>query len=478
VKEPGTKVLKFFVGGEWRSSTLRRQVFNPFLLKAVEDICHATAKDINDAIGAAAAAFQDLKQLTASERSQILKQVASEIEAQRDDFARLITTETGKPISFSRAEVSRAIFTFTTASEEAKRLEGSVLPLDLIPEYAGRVAITRRFPLGVISAITPFNFPLNLVAHKLGPALASGNAVVLKPSSSAPGVALLLGEVMSKTSLPKGSVNIVPCLGSEAEQLITDKRVKLISFTGSPAVGWGIKARSGKKRTVLELGGNAAVILCPDANLEYALKRILQGAFGNAGQSCISVQRIYVHESIAQAVIDKFVKLSKSLAVGDPMNERTVVGPMIDEQAAARAEQWIAEAVNAGAELLCGGKRKKALLDPTVLKNVPPQASVSCQEVFAPVVTIDTYSDLKDAVTHVNNSAFGLQAGIFTNSMSDVFYAFRELEVGGVIVNDASSFRVDHMPYGGVKDSGFGREGIRYAIEEMTELKLLALNFP
>ena len=477
MKEPAAKPLKFYVNGEWRTSTLRRQVFNPFQSAAVEEVCHATAKDISEAIGAAASAFHDLRRLPASERAHILKQMAAEVEARRDEFARLITNETGKPISFSRAEVSRAIMTLTTSSEEAKRLEGNVLPLDVLPEYADRFAITRRFPIGVVSAITPFNFPLNLVAHKVGPALACGNPVVLKPSSSAPGVSLLLADVAAKTTLPKGAFNVVPCMGSEAEQLITDKRVKLISFTGSPVVGWGIKARAGKKRVVLELGGNAAVIICADANLDYALQRTLLGAFGNAGQSCIAVQRIYVHESIAGPVTEKFVKLARSLATGDPLNERTVVGPMIDEQAAERVEDWIRQAVNAGAEVLCGGTREKAVLEPTVLKGVPPDAAVSCQEVFAPVVTIDTFTEFKDAVDRVNDSPFGLQTGIFTNSMADIFYAFRELEVGGVIVNDASSFRADHMPYGGVKDSGFGREGVRYAIEEMTELKLLALNF-
>jgi glyceraldehyde-3-phosphate dehydrogenase (NADP+) len=279
-----------------------------------------------------------------------------------------------------------------------------------------------------------------------------------------------------QAGLPAGAVNVVPCMGSEIEQLITDKRVKLISFTGSPVVGWGIKARSTRKKVVLELGGNAGVIVCADASIDHALKSILQGAFGNAGQSCISVQRVFVHDSIADMFTNQIVKLAKSISVGDPSNPRTVVGPMIDEQAARKIESWIREATEGGARVLCGGNRTGAVLEPTVLAEVTPEMKVSCQEVFAPVLTIDRFSDFKDAVERVNTSSYGLQAGVFTNSASDMFYAYRELEVGGVIINDASSFRVDHMPYGGIKESGIGREGVRYAIEEMTEMKLLALN--
>jgi len=467
---------KFLINGEWRSSGVKRAVFNPYLKAPVREVCQASSKDIDDAIGAAAEAFQVTRGLSAYERSAALLQIASQVEARAEEFALLITSETGKPITFSRAEVERSVFTLTTAAEEAKRLEGSVLPLDIGPQSVNRSAIVRRFPLGVISAITPFNFPLNLVVHKLGPAIAAGNTMVLKPSSNAPGTALLLGEIVDKTGLPKGSLNIIPCLAGEAEQLVTDKRVKMLSFTGSPVVGWGIKVRAGKKRVTLELGGNAGVIVAADADLNYAIQRIVQGSFGNAGQSCIAVQRIYVHDSIADLFIDQFVKLTRSIMVGDPMNERTVVGPMIDEQTAKKVESWIGEAVAAGARMACGGRRTGAVLEPTVLLNVDPSAKVSCQEVFAPVVTIDQFSEFREAVERVNASPFGLQAGVFTNNAADIFFAYRELEVGGVIINDSSSFRMDHMPYGGVKDSGFGREGIRYAIEEMMELKLLALN--
>jgi acyl-CoA reductase-like NAD-dependent aldehyde dehydrogenase len=467
---------RFLVNGEWRSSSVRRPVFNPYKAAAVAEVFQASARDIDDAIGAAHNAFRATRELSAYERSVPLLEVSKALEARKEEFAKLITTETGKPITFSRGEVDRTIFTFLSSSEEARRQEGSVLPLDVIPDAHHRMAILRRFPLGVVGAITPFNFPLNLVAHKLGPAVATGNTVVLKPSSNAPQTALLLGEIFDKTALPKGTINIIPCMGSEAEQLITDKRVKCISFTGSPAVGWGLRARAGRKRVCLELGGNAGVIVAPDANLDFAIRRIVQGAFGNAGQSCISVQRIYAHDSIYDVFADQLTKMARSIAVGDPESDRTVVGPMIDEHAARQVEAWINEAVASGARLLCGGKREGAVIQPTIMTSVDHAQKVSCQEVFAPVVTLDRYTDFKSAVARVNDSAFGLQAGIFTNSAADIFYAYRELEVGGVIINDASSYRADHMPYGGVKESGMGREGIRYAMEEMTELKLLGLN--
>jgi acyl-CoA reductase-like NAD-dependent aldehyde dehydrogenase len=301
--------------------------------------------------------------------------------------------------------------------------------------------------------------------------------VVLKPSSSAPLTALLLADIIAASPLPQGSFNVVPCAAGEAGQLITDERIKMLSFTGSPEVGWGIKRKAGKKKVVLELGGNAGVVVDRDANLDYAVKRIVQGSYGNAGQSCIAVQRIYVHEALYEEFENRFVDASKALYVGDPSDEHTIVGPMIDEAAARKVEQWVHEAASGGAQILCGGKRKGAILEPTILVNVKPEMSVSCREVFAPVVTLDRFSDFREAVKAVNRSVFGLQAGVFTNDVNNVFVAYSELEVGGVIVNDYPTYRIDHMPYGGVKDSGFGREGIAYAMEEMSELKLLAFNF-
>jgi acyl-CoA reductase-like NAD-dependent aldehyde dehydrogenase len=339
-----------------------------------------------------------------------------------------------------------------------------------------RLGLTRRFPIGPIGAITPFNFPLNLVAHKVAPAIASGNTIVLKPSSNAPLTALQLAAIIHKSGYPAGGFNIVPCNSNEGEQLYLDQRIKLVSFTGSPAVGWNIKNRAGKKRVVLELGGNAGVIVDKGANLEYAVPRIALGSYGNAGQSCIAVQRIYAQRDLFDEFERRFLEATRSMVVGDPMADNTTVGPMIEEAAARKVEDWIQEAVSGGAKILCGGRRQGAVLEPTILMGVKPEMKVSCQEVFAPVVTLDSFIDFRDAVLAVNNSAFGLQAGVFTNNVNDIFYAYEELEVGGVIVNDYPTYRIDHMPYGGVKDSGFGREGIAYAIEEMTEMKLLALN--
>jgi len=467
---------KFLINGEWLASDVKRQVVNPFDKRIVGEVCQASPKHIDQAIASAAQAFRKTRLLTSFDRAEILWNIAEHIEADKERFAALITDETGKPITFSRVEVERCIFTFKVSAEEVKRLEGSVLPLDVAPKSADRIAIVRRFPLGPIGAITPFNFPLNLVAHKVGPAIAAGCSVVLKPSSKAPLTALLLGEIIDRSQLPKGGLNVIPCLAEEAEQLVVDKRINLITFTGSPAVGWPLKSKAGKKKVVLELGGNAGVIVDRDADVVFSLQRIVQSAFGNAGQSCISAQRIYVHEAVYDRFLDQLVKMTKSIATGDPANNRTIVGPMIDEQAASKVEGWIFEALAQGANLLCGGSRTGALLEPTVIVDVKPEMKVCAQEVFAPVVTVERFQDFKEAVARVNHSEYGLQAGVFTNNLENVLFAYRELEVGGVIINDSSSYRMDHMPYGGVKDSGFGREGVRYAIEEMTELKLLGLS--
>ncbi len=467
---------RFLVGGEWRSSATVKPVVNPFSGREAGQVFQAGSKDVLEAIEAACAAFQETRRLTAFERYRALRFTAERIEAEKEAFAVLITAETGKPILYSRVEVERCILTITLAAEEARRVDGMVLPLDIVANARDRMGLVRRFPLGPIGAITPFNFPLNLVAHKLGPAIAAGNSVVLKPSSNAPRTALKLAGIMEASGLPKGAINVVTCPGGEADQLVTDERIKLITFTGSPSVGWGLKSRAGKKRVVLELGGNAGVIVDDDADLEPALGKIVPAAFGNAGQSCISVQRIYVHSSIAEEFTRMFLHRAGKLPVGDPEKEDTVVGPMIDEAAARRAEDWIHEAVEGGAKVLCGGKRTGAILQPTVLTSVNPGMKVCSQEVFAPVVTLEQFTDFGDAVRRINGSSFGLQAGIFSNNMKHVFAAYQDLEVGGVIVNETPTYRMDNMPYGGVKDSGFGREGLRYAIEEMTELKLLGLN--
>ena len=474
----GMDPSKFLVDGEWRSSDSQREVINPYTRKSVGRVFQASTADIDSAIGAAAGSFARMNRLASYERRDILTRVSHGLEANRKEFAELITAETGKPISFSKAEVERAIFTFRVAAEESTRLEGEVLPLDMNPASKGRTALVQRFPLGPVGAITPFNFPLNLVAHKLGPAIAAGCPVVLKPSSSAPMTALHLGKIIVEAGLPMGGLNIVPCVAGEAAQLVTDERLKLISFTGSPAVGWDLKAKAGRKRVVLELGGNAGVIVCEDADIDSAVTKLIPGTFGNAGQSCISVQRIYIQESIFDEFTERFTAATLAVPVGDPNDERTIVGPMIDEAAAKKVEGWIGEAREHGARVLCGGNRQAAVLEPTLLTDVPLEMKIYCQEAFAPLAILEPFKNLGEAVDKVNASSFGLQAAIFTNDARAIFRAYRELEVGGVIVNDSSAYRMDHMPYGGVKQSGFGREGVRYAIEEMTELKLLALNVP
>jgi acyl-CoA reductase-like NAD-dependent aldehyde dehydrogenase len=470
------QVSKFYVNGEWRSSPSARPVVNPYTAEPVAEVFQAGTDDISDAIAAAEAAFGETRRLTSYQRSEILFFIARGIEEKKEQLATILSGEIGKPITAARLEVERAAFTFAIAGEEAKRIGGEVIPLDLTAASGSRMGIIRRFPLGPVGAITPFNFPLNLVAHKVGPAIAAGNSVVLKPSSRAPAVSLALAEIVDKSGLPKGGFNVVPCLSKEGEQLYTDQRIKLISFTGSPAVGWYIKEKAGKKRVVLELGGNAGVIVDRDADLNHAYPRIVWGSYGIAGQSCIAVQRIFVHRSLFESFVPRFVELSRGVATGDPSDEKTVVGPMITEAAARKVEQWIAEAVAGGARVLCGGERKGALLRPTVIVDAKPEMEICASEVFAPVVTIEPFGDFREAVAMVNNSRYGLQAGVFTGSIANAMYAFENLEVGGVMVNDVPTYRLDHMPYGGVKDSGFGREGIRYAIEEMTEMKLLGLN--
>lgn len=467
---------KFIVGGSERSSDKSRRIVNPYNGEVVGEVYQAGANDIGDAIASAVKAFNETRRLHSYQRADVLSFISNRIAQDKEKIARLITAETGKPIAFSRTEVDRSVFTFQYAAEEAKRLEGAVLPLDTASHSPGRWGIVRRFPLGVVGAITPFNFPINLVAHKLAPAIASGNSFVLKPSSNAPLTAIHLGGILLNSGYPKAAVNIVPCSGSEAGQLITDERIKLLSFTGSPAVGWPLKSAAGKKKVVLELGGNAGVIVDEGVDIPSVARRIAIGAYGNAGQSCIAVQRVYVHKSIFDRFLSEFIEVSKTTKVGDPLDESTVVGPMIDEQAASKISEWIEEAVRSGAGLLCGGKGKGAVLEPTVLSNVDRHAKVSCQEVFAPVTVVERFDRFEDAVRMVNDSDFGLQAGVFTDQLSHALHAYNELEVGGVIVNDYPTYRIDSMPYGGVKDSGFGREGIKYAIEEMTESKLLVIN--
>jgi len=417
-----------------------------------------------------------MEQLPAHARYDLLQQIATLLSRRRDDFATTISTEAGKPITDARREVARAIQTFTVAAEEARRIPGEVVPLDWTPGFDTHLGLLRRFPIGPILGITPFNFPLNLVAHKVAPALAAGNPILIKPAPQTPLTALLLGEVALEAGLPPGGLNIVPCDNLLAERMVVDPRFKLLSFTGSASVGWMLKAKCGKKKVTLELGGNAAVMIEPDADIEVAAQRCATGGFGYAGQTCISVQRIFVHRSVADLFTTKLLMHVARLKMGDPSDETTSIGPLIDEAAAQRVEGWIGEAVADGARLLLGGKRTRSLVEATVLSNVNPQMKVSCREVFGPVVTVTPYRQLSEAVALLNQSDYGLQAGIFTQDINKIFYAFRHVEVGAVLANEIPTFRADHMPYGGVKDSGLGREGVRAAIEDMTEPRMLVMN--
>jgi acyl-CoA reductase-like NAD-dependent aldehyde dehydrogenase len=470
-------VEPILVGGAWKDTHRSRPVVNPYDGREAFRVGQADPVDMEAAITSAVSAFQKRALAPTYVRCAVLERATSLLSSRKEEFARLITQETGKPIAFSTQEVDRAVLTLKTSAEEAKRVEGKTIPLDLVEASKGREAIIQKFPIGPISAITPFNFPLNLVAHKLGPAIASGCPVLLKPSSNAPVTSLRLGEVLLEAGLPEGYLSILPCAGSEASQLIENKEIKLITFTGSPAVGWPLKARAGKKRVLLELGGNAAVIVHRDASVPHAIRQIIIGGFGNAGQSCISVQRVFVHRDRLTEVQGPLVEAVSAIPVGDPWKNETVVGPMITREAAQKVEEWVKGAVARGAKLLCGGGRSGAILEPSVLMGVARSEPVVCNEVFAPLIVLESYETEEEVLEAVNESEFGLQAGLFTNDARFIFRAFRELEVGGLIINDSSAYRMDPMPYGGVKDSGFGREGVKYAMEEMMETKLLALSF-
>jgi len=435
----------------------------------------ASPEDVRAALDANVAAARACRTMPAYERAAALRKVADGLAAERIDLARTLALEAGKPISQARLELDRAIFVFRDAAEEATRISGEMLPADSVPAGAGRIAITRRLPLSPIAAITPFNFPVLLAAHKIAPAMACGATLTLKPPPQDPLTTLRLAELVKGSGYPAGGINVVPCHVEVAQILIEDPRVRLITFTGSAKAGWAIRAKAGTKRVALELGGNAAVIIEPDADLAWAATRCAIGGFTYAGQSCISTQRIFVHASVYTQFLDAFIPRVKQLKVGDVLDEKTDVGPLISADAAERVERWIGEATAAGAEIAVGGKRKGQVLEPTVLLHTKPDMKVNCEEVFAPLVTVTPYAKLDDAETAANASPYGLQAGVFTSDLKTMFRLHAELDVGAVIGNDIPGFRVDRLPYGGAKASGLGREGVRYAIEEMTELRVLTL---
>jgi acyl-CoA reductase-like NAD-dependent aldehyde dehydrogenase len=450
-------------------------VTDKFTGKVVTRVALADAAMIDRAIAAAVAAAEPMARMASYERQAVLMHCVDRFSARQEELAAALCIEAGKPIRDSRAEVGRLVDTFRIAAEEATRMTGEVLPIDIAPRAKGYQSMWKRVPVGPCSFISPFNFPLNLAAHKIAPAIAVGCPFVMKPASRTPLGALIIGEVLAETNLPPGAFSILPAHREGADLFTTDERLKLLSFTGSPDVGWELKAKAGKKKVVLELGGNAAVIVDADADLDDAAERIVFGAFYQSGQSCIGVQRIIVHDSIYDALKAKLVEKTKQLVAGDPSDEATFVGPMIDVKEAERVSRWINEAVAAGATLLCGGKRDGAMLEATLLEGVPRQANLYKEEVFGPVAFFSRFSDFDEALAEVNDSRFGLQAGIFTRDLFKMLKAWDRLDVGGVVINDISSYRVDNMPYGGVKDSGLGREGIRFAMEDMTEIRNLII---
>jgi len=466
----------FFLDGKWIETGDPVEIRSPYDGSPVGHIFQARQEHAEAAIAAAVKAFATTKRLPAFERQRVLRRVAETISQRKEEFARTMALEAGKPLKIARTEVDRAIFTFTVAAEESTRIYGEYLPLDWQQFTVGRWGIVKRFPLGPISGITPFNFPLNLVAHKVAPAIAAGCPLVLKPAPQTPLCSLLLAEAVQQAGWPDGGLNVLPLSNQDASLLVTDERLKMISFTGSAAVGWQIKNDAGKKKVILELGGNAGVIVHSDADVEFAAERCVSGGFAYAGQTCISVQRIVVERSVFGKFVALLVAGVGKLKMGDPLDDSVDLGPLIRESDTIRASDWVQEAVRGGARLLCGGKRNGSLLEPTVLTGTRPEMKVNCQEIFAPVVTVESYDSFDEALKLMNNSPYGLQAGIFTRDAKLMFEAFEELEVGAVIAGDVPSFRIDHMPYGGVKDSGLGREGLRYAIEEMTEPKLMVMN--
>ncbi|MDP9406523.1 MAG: aldehyde dehydrogenase family protein [Actinomycetota bacterium] len=468
--------MPYWVAGAPRSGDEGLEVSSPHDGRTAGRTTQATSADVEAAVEAAARAASACAGTPAHVRAAALDHVSQRLAERGEEVAALITAESGKPLKWARLELSRAVSTFRWGAEEARRWSGSLQRLDTDPAATGRMALIRRAPRGPVLGIAPFNFPLNLVAHKVAPAIAVGAPIVLKPAPATPLSALLLGEILAETKLPAGAWSVLPVPNEVAAELVRDPRLPVVSFTGSVPVGWSIRDAVPRKHVTLELGGNAAVVVAPDQDddaLAYAAGRIATFAMYQAGQSCISVQRVFVHREVARTLTDRVVEAVQKLVTGDPTDPATDVGPLIDEQAARRVEGWVQEAVAGGARLLAGGSRDGAAYSPTVLADVPATAKVACEEVFGPVVVVDTVDSVDEAFIRVNDSRFGLQAGVFTHDLQLAFRAARELQVGGVVIGDVPSFRADQMPYGGVKDSGVGREGVRAAMEDLTEERVL-----
>ena len=465
------------IGGDTVRKSPKTSIKSPYDSTIVGKVVLGDKDDFDRAIQSACESFKIISNMPAHDRARMLRRIAAIVAERKQELSEIIRDEAGKPITLALREVDRAASTFALAADEALRIDGSCLQLDNTAVGNGRTGLYRRFPLGPILGITPFNFPLNLVCHKVAPAIAAGNSIVIKPSSQTPMSALVLQQIASDAGLPAGVLNMVPCPSSVAGKFVGNSRIKMVTFTGSADVGWGLKQRAGKARVTLELGGNAATIVEPDCDIEDAARRTAVGAFSYAGQTCISVQRIYVHESVFDYFMELFLHIAgHDIKCGDPSDPDVICGPMVDSANADRIEEWIKEAREAGAKVHRFGKRKGNVVPPTVLTNVDPRLRISDCEAFAPVAIVNSYKSFDEAIAKVNDSRYGLQTGIFTTDVTKLMKAFRELEVGGVIHNDTSNYRTDPMPYGGTKDSGLGREGLRYAIEEMTEPRLLVIN--
>ena len=469
-------VDKFLVGGQWRASDEVLDVTFPYDGSQSGAVYMATDQDLDDAVAAALRGFEVTRKLPAYKRTEILMNLHRLMQERFDDLVNTMIMEGGKNYKTAVGETTRALQTILVSAEEARRIEGEVLSIDWTPAGVGRQGFIKRVPIGVVLGITPFNYPINLACHKLGPAIAAGNAIIIKPAEQTPLSSILLAELILEAGYPPEAISVVPCYGPRAERMVLDPRIAMLSFTGSASVGWMLKGKAGRKRVALELGGNAGAIVHNDADLDHAVARIASGGFANAGQNCISVQRVLIHNDVYEAFVDRLIPAVEALKVGDPRDKDTDIGPLISLRDAERAESWVNEALDQGAAMLIGGERNGTMLPPIVLSQIDRDMKVACQEIFAPVLTVMPYQEWDDAVAIINDSDYGLQAGVFTNDIKRIMDAWDRIEVGGLQVNDVSTFRVDHMPYGGVKGSGFGREGVKYTIEEMTESRLMVLN--
>ncbi|GKV65214.1 MULTISPECIES: aldehyde dehydrogenase family protein [unclassified Sporosarcina] len=468
---------RIYINGTWKRTDEFIDLLSPYSNEKISDIAKSTVDDVNHAINSAEKALSKMKNLTAYKRAEILERLADLFIENKVKAAEIISLEAAKPLKYALGEIDRTIETYKFAAEEAKRLTGEMIPMDAAKTGANRIGYTVREPIGVVGAITPFNFPQNLVAHKVGPAIASGNTIVLKPASQTPLSALFLAELLEQTDLPKGAFNVVTGSGRiVGDALVESEKVKMITFTGSPAVGIGIRNKAGLKKVALELGSNAGVIIDDGVDLNKVVSKCVTGAFSNQGQVCISLQRVYVMESVYDEFIEKMKVSVKKLVIGSPLEMDTDISAMIHSAEQERAAEWVEEAIAKGAQLIAGGSVENGVFMPTILTNVDATAKVSCQEVFAPIVFVNKISSIDEGIAAINNSSYGLQAGIFTNDIKTAFKASKDLEVGGVMINDVPTYRVDQMPYGGVKESGTGKEGLKYAIEEMTENKLVVWN--